>query len=278
MGGSITNVFVNFLLVTIVGGVFTFVLSALRDEEVKRQSVLTAIRDLVRQVDELFRSTKQIKRMIRSRINDVGGDRRIEAGFFALRMEELSNTQLKIEQARNVARTRPDLFAEERQSRILKELEYSDKYLHDVVEEFEKRQITWTDEICTITSSCCNLNDFWGPRWKTPEIAEAFRIMEDADTSAARFAGFESIVDIVKRLGPDARRRKSISDECLLLAMREMRDEILQSRPRFTLEHLFSLLPKPSFAPRTALASGAGGSSPVVVPAPTNRMSALDTR
>jgi hypothetical protein len=241
--GTVPNLFVNFLLVTIIGGLFTFILSALRDEETKRQSNLTAIRDLVRQVDDLYRATKQIKRMIRSRIKQIGEGRQIDANFFATRLEELSNAQLRIEQARNAVRTRPDLFKAERQDRILKELSYSDRYLHDVVEEFEKRQVEWIDETCNITLACSNINDFLGPRWKVPAIEEAFNTMENADTSKGRFNAFQSVVEIVRQLGPDARRRKSISDECLLLAMREMRDEILESHPRFTLDHLVSLVP-----------------------------------
>src|SRR5947209_14075784 len=117
----------------LLGRLFTFLLSGLRDYKLRKESEQAALRDLIKQVDELYRSTKQIKRMIRSRsVGPVANGvllwpRDIDAAFFAARMDDLSNTQLKLEQVRITVRTRSDLFDELHQARILKEIGYSEK-------------------------------------------------------------------------------------------------------------------------------------------------------
>lgn len=233
---------INILLGTIIGGFFTFFLSALRDDEVTRQSRLAAIRDLIKLIDELYRATKQIKRTLRSRSNNNGENLEIDADFFVMRLDELSSIQLRIEQARNMVRMRPDLFVRERQFRILKQLEYSDKYLHYVVEEYEKQIVTKNLGKYVVSPHCQNLWDFLGPRRTTDEIDAAFKELENTSTSVERFAILESLSERIKNLDQDRRRRKAISDKFLLLAIREMRDAILESRPRFTFEKTINLL------------------------------------
>jgi len=231
----------NFLLVTVIGGLFTFFLSALRDDEATRQSRLAATRDLIKLIDELYRATKQIKRTLRSRAKTIHDTREIDADFFVLKLDELSGIQLRIEQARNLVRMRPDLFGPQRQSRILKQLEYSDKYLHDVVEDYEKQTVSKNESKYVVSEKCKNLWDFIGPRGSMSEIESVFREMEKAVTSGDRFAMLESLSEGIGTLDQGGRRRKAISDKCLLLAMREMRDEIIESRPRFSLDKTISL-------------------------------------
>jgi hypothetical protein len=108
--GKIEEIFPNFLLITVIGGLFTYWLSVLRDSRSRRESALSSLRDLVKQVDDLYRSTKQIKRMIRSRLKETTEGYAIEAAFFATRMDDLGNIQLKLEQVRNAVRMRLDLF------------------------------------------------------------------------------------------------------------------------------------------------------------------------
>jgi hypothetical protein len=235
---KIVEIGLNFVLITVVGGIFTFWLSALRDSKSRHESALSALRDLIKQVDDLYRSTKQIKRMIRSRRKEITEGHEIEAAFFAARMDDLSNTQLKLEQVRNAVRTRLELFDGDRKKRILKEIEYSEKYLNDVVEEFEKRRISWDGSVCRISTSCKMLTDFLGDRWMLVEIEKEFEIMEEAATSSERFDAFQSIVDKTKKIDPDCLRHKTISDECMLLAMREMRDIIVERQPGFAVQRL----------------------------------------
>jgi hypothetical protein len=249
---KIVEIGLNFLLITVVGGIFTFWLSALRDSKSRQEYTLSALRDLIKQVDDLYRSTKQIKRMIRSRLRVIAGGHEIEGAFFVSRMDELSNTQLKLEQVRNAVRTRVDVFDGDRKRRVLKEIEYAEKYLNDVVEEFENRRVCWEGSACRILPSCKMLTDFLGERWMPEEIRQEFAIMEDASTSMERFSAFQSIVAKMRAADSDCLRRKTISDECLLLALREMRDIILERKPG--LSHRFLILVRRGRGPDQALA------------------------
>jgi len=243
----------QFALITVIGGLFTFVLSLLRDNISKNESALSALRDLIKQVDDLYRSTKQNKRMIRSRAEESSGGLEIDAVFFAAQMDDLSSTQLKLEQVRNTVRTRLDLFDdEERKTRILREIGYAEKYINGVVEEFEKRTVCWNDAICRIPISCKMLNDFLRVRWLPPEIDKMVSQMDNARTSADRYKAFRSIAgyeisnynklvtdkgqsityDYETRQG--CRRHRTISDKCMLLAIREMREIAIERQRQST--------------------------------------------
>ena len=177
---KIGEIFLNFVLISVIGGLFTFWLSARRDAWSKRESALSALRDLIKDVDDLYRSTKQIKRMIRSRLQGIPEGREvregasIDAAFFAARMDELSNIQLKLEQVRNTVRIRLDLFEGERKERILKEIGYAEKYIHAVVADFALRRVIWDDSICRLSASCKMLMDYLGEGWRPPELTQEF--------------------------------------------------------------------------------------------------------
>jgi hypothetical protein len=234
---KIEEILLNFSLITIVGSMFTFGLSQLRDAKVRNEFALSSIRDIIKQIDDLYRSVKQTKRMIRSRLKEDAKGYLVEADFFATRMDELSNTQLKLEQIRYLVRTRVDFFDAERRKRILMEIEYSEKYLHDVVGEFEKRRVCWNEGFCCITPSCEMLADFLSLRPTSEEIEGALRILDDAETSQERFEAFRAIVKEMGRID-NFRRHKPISDKCMLLAMREMRDIVVERQPGMNLRRL----------------------------------------
>jgi hypothetical protein len=218
----------NFILITVAGGIFTFCLSLLRDRKVRKDAALSALRDLMKQVDDLYRSMKQIRRTIRSRQKEVTDGRNIDTAFFEARIDELSNTQLKLEQARNAVRIRLDLFNGDRRTRILKEISYSEKYLHDVVEDVEKGRVTSANGVSHISkTSCVMLTDFLSERWMPDAIKNDFAGMDDVESSEERYKAFQRIVSQEKLISGQL-KHKSISDECLLLAMREMRDVIVE--------------------------------------------------
>jgi len=84
------------------------------------------------------------------------------------------------------------------------------------------------------------LRDFLGERWIPDEIKAFFETMDDAPTNLERFEAFQAIVDEVKRIDPGCRRHKSVSDECMLLAMREMRDIVIERQPGMSLHRLIA--------------------------------------
>jgi hypothetical protein len=169
--------------------------------------------------------------MIRSRLKQSADVHEINARFFAVRMEELSNTQL-LEQIRNVIRTRRDLFDGETSGRILEEIEYSENYLHDVVREFETRKVSWCDACCGISTSCDMLMDFLGEGRLPEEVQADFEGMRDASSTAKRFSAFKAIVRKMKKIDSGCKRHRRVSDGCMLLVIREMRDIVLERQGR----------------------------------------------
>jgi len=231
---KIEEIGLQFVFVVVFGGVFTYVLSRFRDYTLRKESELASLRDLIMQVDDLYRSTKQAKRMIRSRLKQSADGYEIDAVFFAARMEELSSTQLKLEQIRNVIRTRIDLFDGERRKRILTEIEYSESYLHDVVQEFETRMVCWSDACCRISSLCKTLMDFLVESRIPEEVEVDLMTMRDAYTTAERFRASQSIMSKMRKIDSGFERHKRISDAFMLLMIREMREIVLERQGRLS--------------------------------------------
>src|ERR1051325_7051640 len=187
------KVALGFVLVTLFGGLFAAAIQSIRERENRRDTKRGAIRDLIARVDELYRSSKQVKRAIRSRLRvQVHGDQTIIDGpFFESRMDELSVTQLALERCHQLVRTRTDLFAEECRKRLIGELRYAEAYLHDVVEEFEKRRIRRLGKDYIVPGTCVMLGDFLGPRWLPDNIKEDFAALESADLAVNRYCALQ---------------------------------------------------------------------------------------
>jgi hypothetical protein len=234
----------KFVLVSILGAAFAAYLASLRDRTARKEAILSALREMNIKIDDLYRSTKQTKRMIRSRLESSPGrpsdsrEYEINAKFFAERMDELSNTQLKLEQVRNAVRTRSDLFDEGQKQRILSEISYTEEYLHDVVEEFEKRKVEQNADMRRITpQSCKMLTDYLDARFRPDAVRQGLEMMDSGTTGIARYEAFTATVNKAREIEPEDWRRKSISDQSMLLAMREIRDAIEERgrrRPQFS--------------------------------------------
>jgi hypothetical protein len=232
------------------GGALTALVSLLRDRAIRWDSKIAALREMNIKIDDLYRSNKQIKRLIRARVKIVlaeGADPEepvapnlepqvpdkehsqlqildIEASYLSDRLDELSNTQLKLEQVRNAIEMRADLFSDNRKDLIRGVLRYSEGYLRSVVEEFEKRCIGWNgDERRIIPKNCPALSDYLHTRWAPPSIKILIERMRAATSTSHRYEAFKELKNAADKVNP---RHKSISDECMLLAMREIRDAI----------------------------------------------------
>ena len=77
----------QFIFVVVFGGLLTARIARLRDNATRKDSELSSLRDLIKQVDELYRSTKQSKRMIRSRLRQIADGYEVDAVFFAARLD-----------------------------------------------------------------------------------------------------------------------------------------------------------------------------------------------
>jgi hypothetical protein len=133
-----------------------------------------------------------------------------------------------MEQVRNSVKIRCDLFQGDRRSRILTEIGYSEKYLCAVVSDFALRRVVWESNICKLPSSCIMIKDFLEESWRPCELSEQFEKVSEAVTSKERFEAFELISAKARDIDSKYAGRKSISDECLILAIREMRDAITE--------------------------------------------------
>jgi hypothetical protein len=187
------------------------------------------IRDTIAQLDQLYRSSKQIKRLLRSKITEIESNYVFEKQFFDLQMEELSNVQIGLEQCWQIIKTRTDVFYKDRRRRIRRELSYSERYLCDVVQEFEKRLITRIDDDIIVNERCVMIRDFLGPSVVPSSLNDDFTKMCEESDLKARFNAFERLKSSQQADEPNSgkntsRRYKAISNEAMRLALREMRE------------------------------------------------------
>jgi hypothetical protein len=240
----------------LIGTFLTYLFQVLRDRASKREAVRAAKLQLIKDVDELYRSSKQIRRILRSRTREDGDDKSFKSGFFENHMDALSKLQLSLEQSRQTIRARTDFFEQLRQRRLLYELGYAESYLNDVVEEFEKRCVTHSNGSYKLTNKCNMLNDFLGPKDPPEPVAKDFKMLTEGRTEKRHDAlrsivkklkdprnyedepevDSETITDIAAKENLPGgseqgkainRRYRSVADRCLLLALREMRESLL---------------------------------------------------
>jgi hypothetical protein len=147
--------------------VLTAIITLVREHIVRKDAKLSTLREMNLRIDELYRSTKQIRRVIRARLippfDNVTSSYNIDAKFFCEQMDALSSAQLKVEQMRNEIGMRSDLFKEDIKKIIRKLLDYSKSYLRDDVEEYERDSVRpqQNSEVRVIDcKSCKSLADF----------------------------------------------------------------------------------------------------------------------
>lgn len=250
---------VGFLQLAGAGAIITVVFQLYRDRIARRDSVRDSILVIIGRVDEAYRTSKQIKRQLRARnllihpppeLQTAEGDAPrllpddlrdtpeasscflIPVQFFEGRMDELSRVQLTLEEIRQIIRVRRDLFPAVRIDRLLRLTSYSDNYLHDVIEDFEKRRMRRTEHGYLISAACGHLLDFLGARWRDPKVDALFTTLNAAQAAEARFVALRSIIEATDSAfagaGPTERcRTKRVSDECLRAALAEMREAVV---------------------------------------------------
>jgi hypothetical protein len=216
------------IIVTGVGVALTSWLGWLREKTNRREARRTAIRNILREVDGLYRSVKHVKRMLRSR-EKKSGDGRIIVGesFFEKHMEELSRVQLALEQSKQIIRTRSSLFGVDRQRRILDELSYAEKYVDAIVSEFERQQVIRRDDSYFISDQCVYLNDYLDTRRYPPEVEVALKNLEaDEGKTRSTIAEYKLFLKIERSLGDRKAKTKSVAYQCMRLSLHEMRDAL----------------------------------------------------
>jgi hypothetical protein len=280
LANLLTNSMVIAVIAAIAGASVAVIWSWLREREVWRQAKLSALRELIREIDVQYRASKHIRRLLRSR-RDPSKDRKIDVGFLESRLDELSDVQLKIEMARNSVRAMTgDTIDPKRRDRIVFYLGYTATYFRKVLGHFENRDFI----------KCSYLRDFLDQRWKPPtkssfalknawndfasgtlpesgqssprsirdpgqaSMSDEIGLNEDPSSKVSipyvkRFEAFKELMNHGELPAKTRNGVRAIADECMLQAMRELREEIQLSLP-FGLRQLFKLHKPPKWDPR----------------------------
>lgn len=151
----------QFLMVTVLGGLLFFGLNARKEKQARRDARLVKLQALDDKLGEAYRQIKSSKRRLRSRLDRTNREvPRIAKSEFEECMDQLLATQIAIEEVQDVIATRRDLIDQVVMKRIDKSLRYVARYLHDVFEDFEKARIMREPDSYVLTDDAQNLRDF----------------------------------------------------------------------------------------------------------------------
>ena len=244
----------SFVSLVISGGLLTFLWNALRDEEARRQSVLITLRGLTAQLDDQYRAVKRIKRTLRSRATKTQTLFQIKAELFEKGMDEISNIQLKIETLRNSVRDIPDMIGRSRLERITIYLEYTASYLHDVTDQFENGCAKGANQASMKFERIARLYLTFSARGgahsqmirqnsikRGNNSMLASHLLPKDKLSLQRRVlrrGSNSFQCVNRLIKGTKGRTKAISDACMTQAIRDLREEIVTSRPLVSLTFL----------------------------------------
>lgn len=219
-----TKIVLQFLFGTAAGIVITAYLQGRKDRRERREANARALRELIRQVDEVYRSSKQIKRALRARLKAHTDGWAVDGAFFEGRMDELSKVQLALEQLQQVIRTRTDLFKPVRRERIRGKVAYADEYFREVVRQFEERKVALDEGRYILDETGFWLWDYVGTSDPPEPLNTEFKSMESDAPEDAREKAWQRIVEAH---GEGERRYKRIAVRCLRSVLAEMRQMIL---------------------------------------------------
>jgi hypothetical protein len=244
VGDEAFKAVLQFSFVTMLGGALFVYLNIVKDEEVNRElrnkdeEVSRELRnsdkgDLAKEIDKLYRSTKHIKRTLRSRSVKDGNVMYISEEFFEKNLDELDKIQIAIEQNREIIKVRIDLFDDAKRKRLVSALNYAARYLHDVFQDFEKNRVSFNDGRYIISDQSRNIQDFLSSkplpnelpndREIPKEISYYLTFMKNDDISnVEKWAAFDEILRI-RKSSNDGKRYKAVAEECFSLAATELK-------------------------------------------------------
>jgi hypothetical protein len=211
LGKEPFKILLQFLLVTVLGGLTFALFDFRRDAAVRRDNRAAAIRALDDLLGKAYRQMKLSKRRLRSRLDR--SDPALpstSADAFREGMDELLATQIALEEVEDIVATRVDLFDEEVLKRLKGNLRYTARYLHDVFEDFEKARIVREGDVVIVGTDASNLRDFLIRSEFPRELENALKTLADEKQDfAERHAALTQINQArkVKPPGPGYGRR-----------------------------------------------------------------------
>lgn len=245
---EILKILLQFLLVTVAGGVLLVFLNARRDEDQKDVAREAAVREMVEQIGTAYRKLKMVKRRLRAQMasEDRRPDRmralpyQVPAPAFEKAMEDLLEAQIESEQVRDRVVARSDLLSRERINRVHTALNYAARYFHDVYEDFEDCMVSRKDTHYEITADCQGLADFLGrTRWRgtpgsswSPAMEAQYRVLKDDTLSPERrHAALCEIIGL-RREDRTIPRYRLVATQCIGLASIDIQRALRRRRWR----------------------------------------------
>jgi hypothetical protein len=223
IGNKPFELILQFLLITVIGGAVYTLLTVLKEEQTIQQLKVSAVQDFERELREIYRSIKQAKRRLRSRLRRRDSSWCATAGDFRESMNELLETQ--VEALKDDLNELADLIDRERTSRLKKLLKYGARYLHDVYEDFEKGRTRGDGEVCLIDDQCVGLLGFIA--MADDDDADEEEPPSEADDATARMedsgSPLEDRFDAFSEVRKQRPRQPQIAYACFRLASIELR-------------------------------------------------------
>ncbi len=209
----------QFLMVTVLGGLLFFVLSTRKEQLARRDARVVKLQALDDKLGEAYRQIKSSKRRLRSRLDRTNRERpRITKSEFEECMDQLLAAQIAIEEVQDVIATRRDLIDPMVMRRIDNTLRYVARYLHDVFEDFEKGRIVREADSYFLTDAAQNLKDFLLKSTEDHETTDERRMLEDESRPFSE--RHDSVERIVKRRAPRSGR---VAMACVRLTSSELK-------------------------------------------------------
>ncbi|MEA3016083.1 MAG: hypothetical protein QOI38_805 [Sphingomonadales bacterium] len=147
---EIYKLVLQFILITVGGGVFLALVGHFRDVAVQKQGRAAAIQELNRELDTAYRALKKVKRRLCAHRQEApdpaeagtaGADAAasgIPRAVFEKAMDDLLEAQIRLETICDHIGQRNDILRGHRLERMQGPLRYASRYYHDVYEDFEK--------------------------------------------------------------------------------------------------------------------------------------------
>lgn len=231
---EVLKIVLQFLLVTVAGGVLLIFLNARRDEDQKDVARDEAVREMVEQIGTANRKLKMVKRRLRSQMasQNPGPSHnralpyKIPAEAFEKAMEDLLVAQIESEHVRDKILVRSDILSSSRINRVYAALNYAARYFHDVYQDFEDCTVLRQEDCYEITATCAGLADFLSRRsWKQeprPAWADAMEeefsvLRDDRFTPVDRHQALIAI-EKLRQAHKDMPRYRLIATESIALA------------------------------------------------------------
>jgi hypothetical protein len=200
-----------------------------KDEDARREARTKAIQSLSRELSEAYRSMKESRRRLRSRL--VRSDpKRLHSkrDDFEACMDELLAAQIALEQVEDNIEISSGLFGTEQFNRISAALHYAARYLHDVFENFEKECVGREKDSYVIAERCRNLRDFLGEPLDDADFCDSVKELYDQYREKSRppEKRHDVLLEIEKLRQKSERggyRYRKIAFECIRSASRELR-------------------------------------------------------